>query len=593
MRGSLLAGLLVLPMLVHGQAMSARDALRYRTETDPHAFITDLRRQLDQHAASLSEPVVRERLWLMGTAAVNVNDEAALTEATVRLDDLARENSDPAAAADAGFLRSRQMIASGEGDGVSEELQAVARVQGTTDPVMLGRMRYTLCDAYAMSEELNKAVPLCRRSIDTYRSQHDLWGEGNAENDLGIVYTNLGRFDDAIKVYLSARRHFAEIGAQEMVVLVGDNLSQAYRQTGRVREALPLSQASLKQEMKAGRLSDAFGSRMDIALDYQAMGRRRHALDLMNGIIRDARVAHIHGLLPDLLRQRSDLEAKMGKLRQALDDMREVASDLDVRNAAVLRSDEAALEARYATREKELQILSLKRENQLKDLQLQAARAEAARRDETRRREALGSRLIKIVAAGGALVALLLFLLLRAQRRYAIELRAQVQRDPLTGIENRRAFQQRAEALLAMPAPPALQAHVLLVIDVDHFKQVNDLGGHPQGDLVLTIVTGCLCRVTGETGHVARIGGEEFVVLCPRLGAEAGMRLAETLRAEMAELPLPAEAKVPRITISVGVAVFDGRRCHDLVSWMRAADQALYEAKAHGRNRVVASALVS
>ncbi|WP_329741345.1 GGDEF domain-containing protein [Dyella sp. A6] len=589
----MLAALLMLPVLVHGQGMSARDALRYRTETDPHALIADIRQQLDRQTPPMGEPETRERLWLMGTAAVNVNDDAALTEATVMLDDLAQQNHDPAAAADAGFLRSRQMIATGEGDGVSEELQAVARVQGTTDPLMLGRMRYTLCDAYAMSEEFDRAVPLCRQAIDTYRSQHDLWGQGNAENDLGIVYTNLGRYAAAIKVYLSGRRHFAQIGAQEMVVLVGDNLSQAYRKTGRVREALPLSQASLKQELKAGRISDAFGSRMDIALDYEAMGQRQHALELMDSIIRDARAQHIHGLLPDELEQRSRLEAAMGKLRPALDDMREVAGDLDVRNTAVLRSDEAELEARYATREKELQILSLKRENQLKDLQLKAAQAEAARRDEARRREALGSLLTKIVAVGGALVALLLFLLLHAQRRHAAELRAQAQRDPLTGIENRRAFQQRVDALLARPLPSPLQAHVLLLIDVDHFKRVNDQAGHAQGDLVLTIVTSCLCRVSGAAGHVARIGGEEFVVLCPDMGAEAGMRLAETLRAEMAAMPLPADAKVSRITISIGVAVFDGVRCHDISSWMRSADQALYEAKAHGRNRVVASTLVT
>lgn len=595
MRAVLLAGMMLATAVAHGHAvrMSARDALRYRTETDPRGLIADIRRQLAQQGPDAQGPAVREALWLMGTAAVNINDDGALTEATVRLDELASRDHDAAAAADAGFLRSRQMIAEGEGDGISEELQAAAKVQDTTDPVLLGRLRYTLCDAYAMSGEFTQALPLCQQSIATYRRQHDLYGEGNAENDLGIVYTNLGRYAKAIAVYQSGRRHFAAIGAQEMVVLVGDNLAQAYRQTGRVREALALSQASLAQERKAGRLSDALGSRLDIALDYAAMGQRQRALAQLDSIIRDARREPMRGLLPELLQRRSDLETRMGMLRPALRDMREVAADLDVLNDAVLRSDEAGLEARFATREKELQILSLQRANQLKDVQLKAARAEMARRVETRRREVLGSLLTKIVAVGGALVAVLLFLLLRLQRRYAAELRAQALRDPLTGIDNRRAFQQRGEVLLAAPPPPSLAAHVLLLVDIDYFKRINDLAGHPQGDLALAIVTGCLCRVAGDMAHVARIGGEEFAVLGPRLGAEAGMRLAERLRAEVAALPLPAGMQVRGITISIGMALFDGARCHDLSSWLHAADRALYEAKAHGRNRVVASALVS
>jgi diguanylate cyclase (GGDEF)-like protein len=82
-------------------------------------------------------------------------------------------------------------------------------------------------------------------------------------------------------------------------------------------------------------------------------------------------------------------------------------------------------------------------------------------------------------------------------------------------------------------------------------------------------------------------------VLCPQLGAENGMRLAETLRAGVAAMALPVELGVSKITISIGVALFDGERCHDVSSWMRAADTALYSAKSYGRDRVVASTLVS
>ena len=182
---------------------------------------------------------------------------------------------------------------------------------------------------------------------------------------------------------------------------------------------------------------------------------------------------------------------------------------------------------------------------------------------------------------------------MRAQRRHAAELSALASCDPLTGIENRRAFQQRAAALLARHRDRRDPLHVLMLIDFDHFKRINDSVGHQQGDRVLVIVTDYLRHAVGSAGHIARIGGEEFIVLCPKYGAEDGMRLAESLRAGVAAIALPAELGVAQITVSIGVALFDGERCHDVSSWMRAADTALYSAKSYGRDRVVASALVS
>ena len=181
--------------------------------------------------------------------------------------------------------------------------------------------------------------------------------------------------------------------------------------------------------------------------------------------------------------------------------------------------------------------------------------------------------------------------LLRAQRRHAAELRAQALRDPLTGIANRRAFQQRANELLDGPREPHALPHVLLIIDIDHFKRINDSIGHPQGDRVLRLLTDHLGGAVDAPCFVARIGGEEFAVLCPHAGLHAGMRLAETLRAGAAALRLPDDLPVERLTISIGVAPFDGVRCHDLSSWMRAADLALYAAKTGGRDQVQANKL--
>jgi len=594
MRGMLITGLYLLAMLAHaGVAAPARNALRYRTETDPHGLIADMRQQLDKLDGNASPAEERDLLWLMGTAAVNVNDDTALTEALLRLDSLAAARHYDLAAASAGFLRSRHLIASGDGDGISDALRAAAKVQDATDPKIIAWAKYNLCDAYAMSEKASSAMPLCEQAQDAYRALGDTWGLAEAENDQGVNFAGLKQPEKAIELYQRSRQHFASLGAEQMVGMVGDNLAQMYLKVGRVREALALSQASLAQEQATGRISDALGSRANIALDYATLGQPDLALSTISAAVDDARAAKMDGFLPELLERRSRMSEQAGQPRQALDDAREVIRLLSERNVTVSRSDEVSLETRYAAREKELRIQTLEHQNRLQDLALKTAQAEAAEHVEAQQRQELAGMLTKGVSVALILIAGLLYLLLRAQRRYTAELRIQALRDPLTGVGNRRAFMQRASALLGDEHAPRPAHHVLMLIDFDHFKRVNDSAGHAQGDRVLSMVTEYLSGAIADIGHIARIGGEEFAVLCPRLGAEAGLRLAETLRAGVAALSLPAAVPLDHITISIGVALFDGERCHDLGSWMRAADAALYSAKSFGRNRVVASSLLN
>ena len=569
------------------------NALRGRAVTDPHGLIAAVRRQLDKAGPGVPPLQERALLWGMGTAAINANDDAALAEATLRLDGLASARKDPVAAAAAGFLRARHDIANGIGDGVDEALQAAGKVLGNADPVLVAWARFQLCDAYALGEKANRALPLCEQAEASYRAVDDPWGIADAQNDEGIVLASLHRDSAAAAMYQRARRRFAQIGARELAVMVGDNLAQVYLRMGRAREALQLSQASLKEEQAHGRVSDALFSSADIAQAEAALGRPQQAYALMRATVARARTAGMDGQLTDLLAMESRLAEKAGQLRQALTDEREIVKLQTTTNTPALRAIEAELEQRYAMREKELRISDLERDNRLKDLELKAVQAEAAQRQEVQQRQRLANLVITVVAVGMVLIAGLLLLLLRIQRRHAVELRAQALCDPLTGVENRRAFQQRLSALLSAPRDPRQLSHVLMLIDLDHFKRINDSVGHPQGDRVLVSVTEHLREAIGEAGHIARIGGEEFAVLCPRLGAEAGMRLAETLRAGVAALGLQFEAHALQVTVSIGVALFDGVRCHDQSSWMRAADTALYSAKSYGRDRVVASTLVS
>lgn len=163
-------------------------------------------------------------------------------------------------------------------------------------------------------------------------------------------------------------------------------------------------------------------------------------------------------------------------------------------------------------------------------------------------------------------------------------LRAQAATDELTGILNRRAFMARASEALATHRRYG-HAFCILIIDLDHFKHINDTWGHAAGDAVLRAVTACIGQSLRESDVFGRIGGEEFAILLPCTHPEEGPQLAERLREAVARLTLPVLAGGGHVSFSAGLcASYPGvRRVDELLS---RADAALYEAKAAGRNRI-------
>lgn len=157
--------------------------------------------------------------------------------------------------------------------------------------------------------------------------------------------------------------------------------------------------------------------------------------------------------------------------------------------------------------------------------------------------------------------------------------------DPLTGLQNRRYFDdalnQYLEEFAAIGHPLGM-----IVMDLDHFKKVNDTYGHDIGDDVLRGVTKCLLDYTRYHDVVARIGGEEFAILAPNLDARSLQRLAERICNAVSEITYQAENVSFRVTTSMGLALWDG--AESASKFVKRADQNLYKAKTGGRNRAVA-----
>tara|TARA_B100002049_G_scaffold179729_1_gene136724 strand:+ start:244 stop:1071 length:828 start_codon:yes stop_codon:yes gene_type:complete len=181
-----------------------------------------------------------------------------------------------------------------------------------------------------------------------------------------------------------------------------------------------------------------------------------------------------------------------------------------------------------------------------------------------------------------------LWLASNISQRHHLEtrLRQLSETDELTGICNRRHFMQILGDRLAEYAPDAT-AITLLIIDIDHFKPINDQYGHLDGDRIIkALIAVCVEQLDG-TALLARLGGEEFAVLLSDITPSAALRIAEQLRAAVAghHFELECGTVIP-VTISIGASVVRPfrRRLNEL---LRDADIALYEAKSGGRNRVV------
>lgn len=152
--------------------------------------------------------------------------------------------------------------------------------------------------------------------------------------------------------------------------------------------------------------------------------------------------------------------------------------------------------------------------------------------------------------------------------------------DPLTGAFNRRHMTARLKEALESGRPRAAPS-ALLLIDVDHFKQINDEHGHDAGDAVLKGLVSVVRSRARKTDLLFRMGGEEFVLLLPDTTETEAMTLADDIREAIAASPLLEGHKV---TVSIGVGPADAR--DSVESWIKGTDAAMYEAKESGRNRV-------
>ncbi len=360
-------------------------------------------------------------------------------------------------------------------------------------------------------------------------------------------------------------------------------LSDAHAKQGRPAEALHAAEHGLPivRRHRDRRIELALTSNAGLA----KIGLKRSAEGLRD-LARVEELAQAAGLVAlhaEVLREYDEALAAAG----------------DARGALALFHRERALSAQVLSQNRDAALKQLRQRN---DRERQQRDIELLERDNQLKAAALSNRELMQRVWGVALLVLLLsaavvaWLLWRVRltqrllRSSQARLRVQSERDPLTNLANRRHFLSVMQTARSLGAAERGFDGALLLVDIDHFKHVNDGHGHAAGDLVLCEVAKRLNEAVRGDDLVVRWGGEEFLVLALQVPAEQVEMLAERVLRCIGERPVVVQGQAVRVTVSVGYARFPLPPNTLPVAWEQAinlADMALYTAKNQGRNRAV------
>lgn len=393
------------------------------------------------------------------------------------------------------------------------------------------------------------------------------------EHNLGRVYESLRQWDAAQQAFEATLQLSREIDYPRGEAYALRGLASVHNAKGDAQGALNLLQLAelLQRRLPDERLRAQILLQRGVAL--RALKRPDDAAAALGEALSVFQRVDSLQETVDTQRTLALTHADAGDWQAAYREQRAYGDNLERGLRTQLDQRFAALKVEFDTNAKERENAYLLREQAATNRTL----------EQTRRANRLQA---AVIALGGALL-LLLAVLLVHHRRTARQMRALALTDELTGLPNRREVLSRLRALLGeRNARPC----AVLVIDLDHFKSVNDEFGHPAGDEVLKAVAQVLRAAVGDAGHVGRLGGEEFIALLPHSDEAQALDVGERIRQQVQGMDTSPWLHAGwRMTASLGLAVSRPGE-DDLRSLLHRADQALYRAKASGRNQVLAEA---
>jgi diguanylate cyclase (GGDEF)-like protein len=437
--------------------------------------------------------------------------------------------------------------------------------------------RTQLAGSYYQAHQLERARLLSQEALLLAEKAHDWVALARGHNTAGIVLDGLGDLPGQRRSFEQALVYARRAGSKLDEVRFLANLADFFLKTADYKTALATAEAALPIARELNDLSSEMVALANIGLSHISMRhwdigkryvREAMAIDERRGSITS--VADLYRELGDYLEKSGDLAGAVAAYHQH----RRMS-------AGILQRDQQkailAMQEQYDADRRKRELTLLNRENQIKKEQL--------------RRGDLQARLWGLLSVVFVLSVAVVALLYRRVRRTNHllsssneQLKVQSERDPLTGLANRRHFQ----AVMRQLAADGKLSGAVYLIDIDHFKRINDQHGHSAGDAVLIEVARRLRDTLREQDLIVRWGGEEFLVVTQSLASEQVEALARRMLGTLNQFPVVTGAGRVSVSASIGFATFPIGPSGLRVSWERAinlVDTAMYLAKAHGRNR--------
>jgi diguanylate cyclase (GGDEF)-like protein len=518
-------------------------------------------------APALNDPV---HLDLLMVDAENVYDQAGLNSAIERIEG-ARASQKPGSIAQScllitlGVLKFRQDRAA---ESITHLLQAYRSSNPGTELRMLAAEALSSVmrgmGDYAQALELNQEV------IDWQRSKGATLSLSVSRFLRGNIFTELKDYRSAIAELEAARAISVTLADEQGIAFADMDLCDAEIELGHLPQA-ELRCADAARRFEAAGSTDVvkrtqvLQARIDLS-----QSRAQRALARLDEVLAHGGADVPARQLASAYQLRSRANAALGRYEQAYKDLNEYASRYVAASEAERVRQGVALRARFGTDREIERNASLKRD-------LAFARELAQRQREHLRWTVVG------IGAGVLVIALLTYILL-ANLRHRRELQRLANVDALTGLANRRRTVALASAALSR-ARSEYEPVTIALLDLDHFKAINDRCGHAAGDAVLREFATRASRYLRASDVLGRWGGEEFLLVLPDTSLDTAVASLERLRLVALDIPLPPNADGLRVSLSAGLATNEAG-LSSLDEIVARADAALYAAKADGRNLV-------
>ncbi|NVD74908.1 diguanylate cyclase [Duganella sp. BJB1802] len=460
--------------------------------------------------------------------------------------------------------------------------------QVNDDPVMLVGALNALVTLYTQMKEYDKASAALEELLtetEKLRSPGRMAIAKNTEYGLAI---DSGQPKRALRALLQSLDLERKLGAERMIGVTLVNLSDSYLKEHDYPRAAQYANESLRSTQLTNDKSVEATARVNLGQAYLGMGR-----------VAEGKKQYEAGMARyEQENNKPDLQAALREYGEALERVGDLGGAVSAYHRERALSNELfekqrrqamlELQEKYETEKKQRQIQLLRQENQVKGAEI----------DNRRLQQRVWWLLALVFALASVVVGLLYRKVRHANAQLEVknlELKAQSTLDPLTSLYNRRHFQDFMRERPHADQPPEKRAPhgddvvgALFLLDVDHFKHINDRYGHAAGDAVLRMIAENLRVVLRETDMIVRWGGEEFLAFLPAIPRHGVDEVARRILSGISSQVIRYQEHQISVNVSVGFSPYPLAPANEALPWERAVnliDMALYLAKAHGRNR--------